>query len=318
MTPRIQQLDRLTLVAPLGLRFFDFTRGTPVGSGLDVQVYPSGHPLKKVPALANRSGVYIVHHAPGLRDLEHGEGDQSFWKNLPAGREFVIEVNDNERRFQPFQFVASLPAKGLYEWIDPVLRSPLTAITSIPLYSTPVRAVPSGMAAVRADLWDRSNNIAAAWTVMEAFLNDRFIARGVADEKGRIALVFPYPAPRSFTVISQPGSPLGSPLGSPPTASTLPLTEQVWSIRLRAFYTAVRPIAAAPEGIETKPELPDLRFTLSQPEATIWSDVILNEPLLEVSLHYGRELVLQSEATTSPLAQLRQSVLFITPAVSPP
>ena len=314
MFQQIQKLDRVTLVAPLGLRFSDSASGTFIGDGLDVQVYPPGSPSRRVPAIANRKGVYVLHHASGLRELEHGEGDQAFWDHLPPARDFVIEVNDNARRFQPFQFIAGLPARGLYEWMDPTLSSPLTPATSIPLYSSPVRAVPAGMAVVRADLWDASKNIAASWAVMEASLNDRIIARGIADEQGRIALIFPYPAPRSFSISSPPGSPLGS----PPTANTLALTEQVWSIRLRAFYTPDRPIASPPNALESKRALPDLRFTLAQPEATIWTDTTFNEPLLEAPLQYGHELALQSKAATSPPSQLRQSVLFITPAGSPP
>lgn len=314
MISQIQKLDRLTLVAPLGLRFCDLMSGTLVGDGLDVQVYPSGNPTTKVPAVANRKGVYVVHHAPGLRDLEHGEGDQAYWQNLPTARDFVIEVNDNQRRFQPFQFIASLPVKGVYKWIGPVSSSPPSPIESIPLYSSPVRSVPSGMAVVRADLWDSAGNRPASWAVMEASMDDRVIGRGIADEQGRIALIFPYPAPRPFGISSPPASPLSSPL----RASSLPLTEQVWPLRLRALYTPVRPVSSPPNLFENKPELPELRFTLSQPEATIWADAALSEPLLEASLQYGRELVLQSKVAASPPSQVRQSVLFITPAVSPP
>jgi len=325
MVPQILKLDRLTKVAPLGLLFCDLSSGTFVGDGLDVQVYASGNPATKVPALANRRGVYVVHHAPGLRDLEHGEGTEEFWQNLTA-RNFVIEVNDNERRFQPFQITASLPVRGVYKWLDPLFSSPLnsplssppgapaTPLESIPLYSSPVRSVPAGMAVVRADLWDVASDTAASWAVMEATLNDQVIARGIADEQGRIALIFPYPAPRPFSISSPPASPLGS----PPAATSAPLTEQVWPIGLRAFYTPERPLLSPPNPLPTSPELPELRFTLSQPEATIWADAAITEPLLAASLRYGHELVLQSQAATSPPAHARQSVLFITPAVSPP
>jgi hypothetical protein len=223
-------------------------------------------------------------------------------------------VNDNERRFLPVQFTAILPARGVYKWISPVSILPATLIESIPLYSSPIRSVPSGMAVVRADLWDVSQDTAASWAVMEASLNGQVIARGIADAEGRIALIFPYPAPRPFAISSPPAFPLSS----PPTASSLPLTEQVWPIRLRALYTPARPVSSPPNPFPTKPELPELRFTLSQPEATIWADAAFSEPLLEASLQYGRELVLQTKASTSPPSQARQSVLFITPAVSPP
>lgn len=321
MVPQILKLDRLTKVAPLGLRFCDLSSGTLIGDGLDVQVYASGNPATKAPALANRRGVYVVHHAPGLRDLEHGEGNEEFWQNLTA-KNFVIEVNDIERRFQPFQFTASLPVRGIYRWVEPPFSSPLssppTPVESIPLYSSPVRSVPAGMAVVRADLWDAASNTAASWAVMEATLNDRIIARGIADEQGRIALIFPYPAPRPFSISSPPASPPPFSLSSPPAATSLPLTEQVWPIGLRAFYTSVRPMLSPPNPLPTNRELPELRFTLSQPEATIWADAAISEPLFEASLRYGHELVLQSQAATSPPSQARQSVLFITPAVSPP
>lgn len=310
--PQILVLDRLTLVAPLGLRFCDFTSGAFVGDGLDVQVYPSGNPTTKVAALANRKGVYVLHHAPGLLEVEHGKGDQEFWNGPPPTRNFVVEVNDKERRFQSFQFTASLPERGIYKWTD-VPSSPLAACESIPLYSSPVRSVPAGMAVLRADLWDESRNAAASWAVLEASLNSQVIARGIADEQGRIAVIFPYPPPRAFAI----GSPPGSPLSSPPSASGLPLTEQVWPLQLRALYTPERPISSPPNSFETKYELPELRFTLSQPEATIWANAERTEPLLEASLHYGQELVLKSKTATSPPSQLRQSVLFITPAVSP-
>jgi hypothetical protein len=313
MVPQILKLDRLTKVAPLGLRFCDLSSGTLIGDGLDVRVYASGNPATKVSALANRRGVYVVHHAPGLRDLEHGEGNEEFWQNVTA-KNFVIEVNDIERRFQPFQFTASLPVRGVYKWVGPVFSSPPTPVESIPLYSSPVRSVPAGMAVVRADLWDAASDTAASWAVMEATLSDRVIARGIADEQGRIALIFPYPAPRPFSISSPPASPLGS----PPTATSAPLTEQVWPIGLRAFYTPERPLLSPPNPLPTNRELPELRFTLSQPEATIWADAAISEPLLEASLRYGHELVLQSQAATSPPSQARQSVLFITPAVSPP
>jgi hypothetical protein len=317
MIPRILELDRLTLVAPLGLRFCDFTSGAFVGDGLDVQAYPSGSPTTKVAALANRKGVYVLHHpvlrrAPGPHELEHDEVAQDFWDTVPPPRDFVIEVNDNERRFQPFQFTASVPAKGIYNWTG-FPSSPLAASESIPLFSSPVRSVPAGMAVLRADLWDESKNAAASWAVLEASMNSRVIARGIADEKGRIALILPYPPPRAFAISSPPGFPLSS----PPSASGLPLTEQVWPLQLRALYTPERPVSSPPNSFETKSELPELRFTLSQPEATIWANAERTEPLLEASLHYGQELVLKSKAATSPPSQLRQSVLFITPAVSP-
>ena len=305
--------DRLTLVAPLGLRFHDATTGAFVGDGLSVWAYPVGRPSAKRPAIANRRGVYVLHHGYGLREREQGDGTRSYWDNpVPPNKDFVIEVTDEWGRFLPFQFIASLPAEGIYKW-DVLLDSPLSARTSVPLFSSSTRNVASGMAAIRADLWDASSDAPAAWAVLEAFTPGtagKFLGRGVADESGRIAVILSYPTPLTFT----PASPPGSPLGSPPVATSPPLTEQVWSLELRAFYTPDRPVVSPLE--EVGPPLPDLRFTLTQPAATLWADAEQTEILSETNLRFGRELILKSTTSlVSPLSATRDSVLFITPAV---
>ena len=304
-------LDRLTMVAPLGLRFHDTTTGTIVGDGLSVWAYPVARPTAKSQAVANRRGVYVLHHGYGLREREQGDGSRFYWDNpIPPNKDFVIEVTDLQRRFQPFQFTASLPAEGIFKWLD----SPLSTQTTVPLFPAPTQSVASGMAVIRADLWDTSIDAPAAWAVIEAFTAGKFLGRGIADDMGRIALIFAFPTPLSFA----PASPPGSPLGSPPIATSPPLTEQVWPLELRAFYTPDRPIASPLEG---GPSLPDLRFTLSQPPATLWADADQTE-ILETNLRFGRELILKSRPSPSsppsPLSQPRDSVLFITPAVSPP
>ena len=308
-------LDRLTMVAPLGLRFHDTTTGAIVGDGLSVWAYPVARPTAKSQAVANRKGVYVLHHGYGLRAREIGDGSRAYWDHPdPPNKDFVIEVTDEQRRFQPFQFTASIPAEGIFKWLD----SPLSERTTVPLFPAPTQSVTSGMAVIRADLWDTSLDAPAAWAVIEAFTAGKFLGRGIADDMGRIAVIFSYPTPLAFATASPPGSPLGS----PPIATSPPLTEQVWPLELHAFYTPVRPVASPPEFIEeVGPPLPDLRFTLSQPAATLWADADQTE-ILETNLRFGRELILKSRPSPSsppsPLSQTRDSVLFITPAVSPP
>ena len=299
-------LDRLTMVAPLGLRFHDTTTGAIVGDGLSVWAYPVARPTAKSQAVANRRGVYVLHHGYGLRAREIGDGSRAYWDHPdPPNKDFVIEVTDEQRRFQPFQFTASLPAEGIFKWED----SPLSERTTVPLFPAATQSVASGMAVIRADLWDTSLDAPAAWAVIDAFTAGKFLGRGVADDAGRIAAIFSFPTPLSFA----PASPPGSPLGSPPIATNPPLTEQVWPLELRAFYTPDRPVVSP---------LPDLRFTLSQPAATLWADAEQTEILTETNLRFGRELILKSRPSPSsppsPLSQPRDSVLFITPAVSPP
>src|SRR5688500_17506331 len=196
--------DSLTIVAPLGIRFHDAATGDFVVDGLNVDIYKPGKPANKVHAVANPSGVYVVHHAPGVISIEHGKGDAAPWSNLPPKTGAVVAVSDVARRFQPFQVVVQLPERGFFNWASPLAVSPPDVEASIPLYSSPVRNVPAGMAVLRADLWDSSRNGPAAWAVLEAYINSQLVARGIADDQGRIALIFPQPAPRPFTSTSPP------------------------------------------------------------------------------------------------------------------
>ena len=290
-TRRMVVLDRLTSVAPLGLRFHDAANGQVIGDGLNVLAYPLGQPHAARALIPNRRGIFVLHHAPTLREVENGTGDDDYWNNLPAKKDFVIEVRDVQGRFLPFQFIAALPNRGIYEWHDPVVGSPPSLTRSIPLYSAPARTAPAGMAVVRADLWDPTRDIAgseAASAVLELFDNNRFVARGLADQNGRVAVMFPYPAPKSFA----PSSPPGSPLGSPPRAAGPALIDQVWTFRVRALYA----IQSPPE-IPSNDALPDLRAVLSQPEAIIWADEAQTDQLLEVAVQFGQPLILEIQTT---------------------
>jgi hypothetical protein len=315
MLARFQLIERLALVAPLGMRFHDAASGVFVGEGLNVSVHSQGSSANKMRAYANRTGVYVLQHAPGLLDFERGSGDADFWRNAPPQKTFVVEVFDEERRFQPFRFTTGLPARGVLNWAQPFGASPVSAGGSIPLYSSPVRHVPAGMAAIRADLWDTSLDAPAAWAVLEAYQAGQLLARGMADDEGRIALIFPYPAPRPFGDSSPPGA-----VSSPPAAKGPPLTEQVWIITLRAMYSPSRPVASPPEPFATEPALPDLYDALTQPDARLWADGARTQPLTEISLNYGREKILKSQdegvpvIPSPPPPSTRQSVLFITPA----
>ena len=300
-------LDRLTSVAPLGLRFHDASTGTAIGDGLNVSAYPLGQPKSARLLSPNRRGVFILHHAPGLRTVENGAGDDDYWANLPPKKDFVVEVRDDQNRFVSFQFVAALPNRGIYEWHEPVAGSPPSPTKSIPLYSSAARTASAGLAVVRADLWDPTRGprgSEAANAVLELYDNDRFVARGIADQKGHLALMFPYPAPKRFAPSSPP-----SPLGSPPRAAGPALTDQVWTFRVRALYAGQSP----PQPLSTD-ALPDLRAVLLRPEAKIWANEAQTDQLLEVAVQFGQPLILRSRPlSTSP--PKGGSMLFITPAV---
>lgn len=301
-TPTILKLESFTTVAPLALRFHDTASGEFVRDGLNVSAYPGTKPDSRTQAVSNRTGVWVLHHVSSLRSRELGVGNENYWNNLGPKKDFVIEVHDEQRRFQPFHFTEALPVRGIYKWTSPLLTSPPSALNSIPLYSAPTRSAGGGLGVIRADLWDKQSDVPAAWAVLEGYVDDELVVRGMADEAGKIALLFPYPPPRTFAVNSPP-------VTSPPAASGPPMALQEWPIRLRALY--------APDQASPAKATQDLRFTLSQAEATIWADAEAIQPLTEVSLLYGRETILRSTSTTSPPSS-RSSVLFITPAVSPP
>ncbi|HXG21995.1 MAG TPA: hypothetical protein VNN62_23320 [Methylomirabilota bacterium] len=270
-------IERLTRVAPFGVRFWDAVSHRFVSDDLFVTAYLPNHPARRYSATPNRSGVYVLHHVPGLETFEYGAGDDAFWANLPPPRLFVVEVNDLQRRFHPMAFTAALPSRGIFGGEDPA-ASPRTAVQSaVPLYSAPARTVPGGMAVVRAHLWDGLDDSPAAWALVEAQSEGQTPIRAVADEQGRVAVFFPYPEP--------PPRSLASPLGSPPGGEPRLLAEQTWPLRLRVFYSPRKP----------PPPVPLLEDVLHQTPATPLSSLSPLAPLPEVRLAFGQELIVKSQ-----------------------
>jgi hypothetical protein len=290
MTANPVVLERLTRVAPFGVHFWDAVSNRTVSDDLSVSACLPDNSSRQFALTPNRSGVYVLHHAPGLETFERAAGDEVFWQNLPPPRPFVIEVSDLQRRFLPMAFTVALPIRGIVGWQD-ANASPRGAMQpGLPLYSAPTRAVPGGMAVVRADLWDVQNDRPAAWAMVETQSEEQPPMRAMADEKGRVAVIFPYPEPL-------PGS-LSSPLGSPPGGGPKLLTEQTWSLRLRVFYSPRTPIAGVPA----------LEDVLNQAPATAVDVVSPPVPLLEVRLAFGKELIVKSQS---------RSELLVIPAGSP-
>jgi hypothetical protein len=298
-------VERLTLVAPLGLRFWDEVLGKTIGDGLLVTAYPETQPSRRVTACSNPSGIYVLHHLPGLREVDNGAGDQEFWSTHPPQSPFIIEVLDRERRFQPFLLRLLLPVRGVYNGQLSAGDSPPTGMLGVPLFSTPTRAVPAAMAVLRADLWDPQggqdqHGAPASWAVLEAQITGRPVVRGMADAQGRIALIFAYPEPVTNVLES-------SPLASPPSIAEggTALRQQTWAVTLQAAY--------APR--DTAPAIPNLDEALAQPPAQLWDvwDDVERTELTSVTLPFGQELIVRSrDANRRP-----RPALFITPPGSP-
>jgi hypothetical protein len=270
-------LERVSRVTPFGIRFVDEATGADVADPLVVQVYQVNQPERRVDAQPNRRGTFFVPRLPGPRDpaFDFGDGGLATWETARR-RGFVVEVRDRTRQFQPFVIDQLLPAEGLaWPACLPVGSPPSERI---PLFSTPNRQVPPGMAVIRSELRARVTmpdgrrvNIPAAWAVLAASIAGQPPVRGIADREGRVAIVAPYPEPVAT----------GARPSSPPFASGTGLWDQEWAVQLEAFY---QPQLQAPV-------VPELCRTLAQSSTPLWADGDATRPVSGLALQYGRDLI---------------------------
>jgi hypothetical protein len=304
-------LESVPTTSPLGLRFWDIATGTDVSTDLSVVAYPENNPSRRVAAYRTYSGRYAFRGLPGFHAFETGAGDAafwSFWNQSPTQqRPFIVEVRDEAGRFQPFGFEALVPGPGpsLFVWECARAGDPLSPAGTVPLYSAPARPVSGGMAVVRAEMHDVEHDTPAAWAVLEASVQGSLLARGLADDKGRVVLYFPYPRPLTPEV------------DSPPPGTQLPFTQQSWPLQVTARCGPTSPLLSVPAvQSANRPQIPDLCKALSQGSASLWANKGHTEHLGEIRLRYRQELVLRSHEDGSPLNTL--DTLLITPAGSPP
>jgi hypothetical protein len=280
-------IEKLTIIAPLGLCFHDAATGERVNDGLRIGVYPATKKVlkNKTFAFPNRVGVYVLQKAYGLSDLQNGAGDAKFWQENPPEKLYVVEVSDAEKRFQPFQFTLKLPIKGIYQWENTPSVSPNKNMASIPLYSAPTRKVLGGMSVIRAEL-RQADEKPASFAILEARLSGKLIARGIADRDGQIVLIFPSPSPQNNPLVSPPS-----------TATSISLAEQKWLLDLTVKYEPAvfnsSPSISSENGEDV---LPDLRLALAQATGTLWADAEQTEEYKRATLELGKELILRSRA----------------------
>ncbi len=295
MIPAVQVLEEITLVAPLGVRFWDVTAMSPAGAGLTVVAYPDKFPDLRTTAIVNHTGVYVFQDLPFLRRMENGSGDDDFWSANPGSIPFTVEVSDAQDRYLPYQFSLLLPWRGLYGLAGSPLSLSLTPdATWLPVFSSPSRPMPGPAAVVRTQLKDDTAKAGAAWALVTAQVPGSLVMTSLADDRGVMSLTLPYPEPRN--------SPFASPLGP----GSLKLSDQTWPLLISVFYTP-RPVNPSSSVFV----LPDLQELLNQGAATAWRDTAHSAPLNSFTLQFGRDLVLRSidSGTGRELP-----VLLITPA----
>jgi hypothetical protein len=290
------QSERVAITCPLGIRLIDIATRRVASDDLLVEAYPPQNVFKRVTGVPNRSGVWGFHRLAGLQHFEYSPDDEKRWTPETQKRRFAIEVSDGQGRFLPCRIFTDVPQRVLTlegELVSP----PLPSLWSIPLYSSPARPVPGGLAVVRAEIYEAEGGKPAAWALVEISTNvlDRTVtAQGVTDDKGRLALIFPYPEPANVN--------LGSPIGGAPQL----LSDQSWTLTFRAWHT-----------FDPEPgnfiDLDRLLSQTVQPPDNLWDEGSPLIPFTAADLVFGRELVVP----VRPPGDLRPRKLLITPAGSP-
>ena len=281
----LRTLENVTRTAPLGVRPWDAVTGRAITDGLRLTELRHG-----IVASANRSGVFVFHDLPGLRESAFGSGDDAYWSALAAVSRFELELVDTRRRFLPFRFDAAAPTRGLLREQCPHASSPPEVdVPGVPLFTAASRPVPPGLATVRADLWDIELDAPAAWAVLEVTPVGAPAVRGIADERGRVLVLLAYPEPHWA--------------GSSPPAGSRALADQTWDLVLGVRYdpaSASPPLPDPGAGIA-----PDLCTVLGQGAATLLAAPSPAAPLTGATLAFGRQLTLRT---------LGSSVLLVSPA----
>jgi hypothetical protein len=101
--------------------------------------------------------------------------------------------------------------------------------------------------------------------------------RGIADRRGRVLVLLPYPEPPWHVT-------------SPPSPGGRPLSAQTWPVTIAVRYGPASPPLPGPDHVEP----PDLCSVLTQAPATLVTDSPA-VPLTSDELVFGRELVLGAE-----------------------
>lgn len=212
---------RLVHVAPLGLRLWDDGACALITDDLDVRASDPAGSAREHVAAPSPSGCFVFHALPGLGPFERGElGPQ------PAPRRFNITVTHRRGAFLPVYFQCDAPQRGFARPLVALRPArPLTPLAptapdpSVPLFPAAARPTRSGVATLRAEL-RLAGDTPAACALLEATSAGRLVARGLADARGRVLLVFPFP----------PLDPLARPAPRAPTVT--------WSLTLSAYHDA--------------------------------------------------------------------------------
>lgn len=275
--------ERITVFSPLGIRFWDPARDTQVRDGLTVIACPQGSRHAATRAFRTLSGIYAFHGLPGLHDIEYPAQDSVPTTSPPEIMRFIVQVIDEQRRFLPVVFGVDLPYQGIFPTGTPS-SPPGNSLPGFYLFSAPTRPRTPSLAVVRAQLEERVDAVTrqpAGHAVLEVEAPGQETWYGVADERGSVVVMFPYP---TFTGTNGVSSPVTSPAG---------VVQQHWDLSIRIRY---EPAALTfPNGFQ----IPDLRSIFNQAPGVLWSTLTTQpgQPVSQLSaeLIFGQELVMRTD-----------------------
>jgi hypothetical protein len=279
----VQYLEREAHLVAFGVRLRDVVTGWTVDD-VSVRLVPVGAG-PAVAAVRTPSGVFAAH---GLSSLRRWERRDVGPDGLPEPVEvdpvpFRVEVRDGAGRYHDFAVHVELPVPGLLTVPcgSPPASPPERASPSLPLFSLPGRLPPAATAVVRARL-AHADGTPAAWAALDVVPSEGAApARGIADQRGEVVVMFPYPSPPTFA-------------GSPPSGAKQPLARTTWRVTLQAHLPS-------PTSPPTADQLPDLCGFLDQSPTTLRTTSSPPQQLSEATLSYGQELVLRSSPVDATL-----------------
>jgi hypothetical protein len=297
-----RELERVTRVAPFGFQLFDPVARDAVAMGLRVVARPPiGRPRDLV---AGPSRVFALRGLSIGSPFVAGAGDGAFWASppsLPAA--WTVEVDDPLGRFLSFRFdvegasrvgrtareVCRLPQAAP---AHPVLglglpgsppgdEPPDAGLPVLPLFSAPSRPRDASLAMLTAQL-ETLDGRPAAGAVVRVAPPGLPPAHGVASAAGTAVVLFPYPEPEDARL-------------SPPAATRRALAAQSWDgLRVSVFFDAVPADPA-------RPDLCALLDQLGGPAVPIHAGDGSVVPFLEVTLEYGKPLVVRTAGRSALL-----------------
>lgn len=295
-------IEETRIVSLLGIRFWDLVQDVKVSDDdLVVMAWPENGYGYAIKAFRTPSGIYAFRDLPGLHGFEYPEPYAPEREQSP--KRFVVKAEDRQGRFVPVVFYVELPdpTNGFLDRKLGLASSSPPSFFRPPglLFSATTRPVPSGIGVIRAQLKEYPTEEYpkgrdAAHAVMEVEVKGQHWY-GIADEKGTIAVLFPYPTPEN---------------SSPPQSTLVPLWKQKWKVTIRVYHEPAKLFYLLDEDLRHRVfigrKLPELRSIFHQSPARIWTRMpgspVAQLPVSDFSaeLIYGKELVLKTGLAESP------------------